>query len=110
MDIIKAAAIGILFGAGIFLLLRRNVLRSVIGFMTISNAINLFLLSSGAYNGLAAAYVGAQAQPSDALPQALVLTAIVISMGGLSFVLSLVYIISLRYQTSDSDEVRGLTN
>jgi multicomponent Na+:H+ antiporter subunit C len=47
-------------------------------------------------------------QRSDALPQALVLTAIVISMGGLAFVLSMLYIVSARYKTSDLDEVTGL--
>lgn len=110
MELIKSAAIGLLFGVGIFLLLRRNILRSVIGLMTISNAINLLLLSTGAYNGILAAYDGASGVTSDPLPQALILTAIVISMGGLSFVLSLIYIISVRYQTSDSDEIRGLVN
>ena len=109
MYLVKAAAIGILFGAGIFLVLRRNVLRGVIGLMTLSNAINLFLLASGAYQGMVAAYTDAVGQPSDALPQALILTAMVITMGGLSFILSLVYVISLRYKTSDSDEISGLT-
>jgi multicomponent Na+:H+ antiporter subunit C len=45
---------------------------------------------------------------SDALPQALILTAIVISMGGTAFVLSMLYIISARYKTADMDEVDNL--
>ena len=47
---------------------------------------------------------------SDALPQALILTAVVISLGGTAFVLAMLYIISSRYQTADMDEVNGLKN
>lgn len=110
MVLIKSLAIGLLFAVGIFLLLRRNILRSVIGMMTISNAINMLLLASGAYQGVVAAYYGVTGAPSDPTTQALILTAIVISMGGLSFVLALILVISVRYKTSDSDEVRGLVN
>ena len=84
------------------------MIRSAIGVILLGNAINLFLLSTGAYNGLAAAYTDAAGQRSDALPQALVLTAIVISMGGLALILSMLYIVSARYDTSDLDEVTGL--
>ena len=110
MELLTALAVGALFGIAIFQMLRRNVIRSAIGIILLGNAINLFLLSTGAYNGLAAAYTDATGQRSDALPQALVLTAIVISMGGLAFVLSMLYIVSARYGTSDLDEVTGLKN
>ena len=110
MELLTALAIGTLFGIAIFQMLRRNVIRSAIGIILLGNAINLFLLSTGAYNGLAAAYEGVAGQRSDALPQALVLTAIVISMGGLAFVLAMLYIVSARYKTSDLDEVTGLRN
>ena len=110
MELLTAIAVGALFGMAIFQMLRRNVIRSAIGIILLGNAINLFLLSIGAYNGLAAAYTDAAGQRSDALPQALVLTAIVISMGGLAFVLSMLYIVSARYKTSDLDEVTGLRN
>jgi multicomponent Na+:H+ antiporter subunit C len=110
MEIITAIAIGAMFGLGIYQLLRRNVIRSAIGMVIISNAVNLFLLSIGAYFGVVESYAKVTGQRSDALPQALILTAIVISLGGFSFVLALLYVISSRYRTSDSDEVRGLTN
>lgn len=110
MELLTALAAGALFGIAIFQILRRNVIRSAIGVILLGNAINLFLLSTGAYNGLAAAYTDAAGQRSDALPQALVLTAIVISMGGLAFILSMLYIVSARYETSDLDEVTGLRN
>lgn len=110
MDWLTALAIGVLFGIGVFQVLRRNVIRSVIGVLILFNAVNLFLLSAGAYTGTTAAYTTAVGQPSDALPQALVLTAIVIGMGGIAFVLSLIYLISARYTTSDQDQVSGLRN
>lgn len=108
MDIVTAVAVGSLFALGIFQMLRRNVIRSAMGLMILANAINLFLLSTGAYRGVEAAYSGNPGPRSDALPQALILTAVVISMGGTAFVLALLYVISERYQTSDQDEVSNL--
>ena len=108
MEIFTALAIGVSFGIGIFQLLRRNLIRSAIGIIIISNAVNLFLLSAGAYQGEVAAYTNVTGQRADALPQALVLTAIVISVGGFAFVLEMLYILSIRYHTSDSDEVKRL--
>jgi multicomponent Na+:H+ antiporter subunit C len=108
MEFLTALAIGISFGLGVFQILRRNVIRSAIGIILLTNAINLYLLSAGAYPGEVAAYVNAVGQRSDALPQALVLTAIVISVGGFAFVLEMLYVLSIRYHTSDSDEVNRL--
>ncbi|MEJ5240440.1 MAG: sodium:proton antiporter [Anaerolineales bacterium] len=110
MNLLTALAIGLLFAAGIFQILRRNLIRAAIGLVLISNALNLFLFSVGAYNGVEAAYANATGQISDPLPQALVLTAIVISMGGFAFVLSLLYVIATRYKTGDSDQVTELKN
>ena len=108
MELLTALAIGALFGIAIFQLLRRNMIRSVIGLTLLGSAINLFLLSTGAYEGIVAAYAEATGQRSDALPQALILTAIVISMGGISLVLSMLYVLSARYRTSDVEEVNKL--
>ena len=110
MELITAFTVGTLFAIGIFQLLRRNVIRSVIGLMILANAVNLFLLSSGAYEGDAAAYTTGTGTISDPVPQALILTAIVISMGGTAFVLGMLYIISSRYKTADLDEMDGLKN
>ncbi len=108
MELLTALAVGALFGIAIFQVLRRNVIRSAIGLILLGAAINLFLLSTGAYQGIVAAYASAIGQRSDALPQALILTAIVISMGGISLVLSMLNVLSARYQTSDLDEVNEL--
>ena len=108
MELLTALAVGALFGIAIFQMLRRNMIRSVIGLTLLGAAINLFLLSTGAYQGAVAAYAEATGQRSDALPQALILTAIVISMGGVSLVLAMIYVLSARYRTSDVDEVNQL--
>ena len=110
MELLTALAVGLLFAIGVFQILRRNLIRSVIGLVILANAVNLFLLSTGASHGVVPAYTDAVGARSDALPQALVLTAIVISMGGAAFVLSMLYVISARYKTSDMDEVNGLKN
>jgi len=108
MTLLVALTTGLLFAIGIFQMLRRNVIRSLIGLMILANAVNLFLLSTGAYEGIDAAYTTADQARSDPFPQALILTAIVISMGGTAFVLSMLYIISARYKTADMDKVDNL--
>lgn len=108
INLLTAVAIGVLFAVGVFQLLRRNVIRSAMGLIILSNAINLYLFTSGAYQGTVAAYAGSSGQISDPLPQAMVLTAIIISMGGFAFILGMLYIVSVRYKTSDSDQIQGL--
>jgi len=108
MELLTAIGIGFLFSIGVFQILRRNVIRSVIGILIMMNAVNLFLIISGAYIGINAPFTTYVNQPSDALPQEIVLTAIVIGLGGFSFVLSLLYVISKRYQTTDQDQINQL--
>ena len=108
MQILTSIAIGVLFAIGIYQLLRRSVIRSALGLVIISNAVNLFLLSIGAYQGVVAAYAEATAKRSDALPQALILTAIVISMGTFSLVMALLRIMTARYSTNDLDRLSEL--
>lgn len=108
MELIAAITIGIMFATAVFLILQRNIIRSAIGLLVLSNAINLLLLSAGSTTGLVPAYTTVDGVRPDALPEALILTAIVISMGGVALVLALLYIISARYRTSNMDEVDGL--
>ena len=108
MELLIALGIGTLFGIAVYQILQRNVIRSAIGIILLGSAINLFLLSAGSSNGLVPAYTTFDGVRPDALPQALVLTAIVISMGGLALILAMLYIVSARYKTSDLDEIDGL--
>ncbi len=84
--------IGGLYAAGVYLLLDRSLTRVLVGFLLLGNATNLLLLSAGGPAALAP--ILAYADPgemSDPLPQALILTAIVITFGVASFVLALIY-------------------
>lgn len=81
----------ILFGAGTYLLLQRNLTRIIVGLGLISHGANLLLLLSGGRSGVAPIIDGGDEIPSDPLPQAMVLTAIVISFGVTVFLLALAY-------------------
>jgi multicomponent Na+:H+ antiporter subunit C len=112
MVLIYAIATGVMFGFGVFQLLRRDMIKSAMGFYILFTAINLFIFAVGAFNGNAAAYttnVGVDGvQPSDPLVQALLLTAIVISFGSYAIFLGLIAISARRYNTTDSDEMDQL--
>ncbi len=110
MELLTAFAVGLTFAVGIFQILQRNMVRAAIGLMLLSNAVSLFLLSTGAYNCEAAPYIGTLGIRCDALPQALILTAIVIGLGMSALVLAMLYMNAQRYGTCDSDELDGLKN
>jgi multicomponent K+:H+ antiporter subunit C len=83
-ELIVALAIGVLTGSGTWLLLRPRTFQVVIGLSLLSYAVNLFIVAMGRLRVGAAPIVGAggvvdPAAFADPLPQALVLTAIVIS-------------------------------
>lgn len=84
MELVLALGIGILTGSGVWLILRPRTFQVIVGLSLLSYAVNLFIYAMGRLRVDAAAIVerGATADPShyaDPLPQALVLTAIVIS-------------------------------
>ncbi|GAB4481463.1 MAG: NADH-quinone oxidoreductase subunit K [Anaerolineae bacterium] len=108
MSILFAITTGVLFGLGIFLMLRRDLLKAAMGFYIVFTAINLFFLAVGAFQGEAPAYVGAEGQPSDPLVQALILTAVVISFGSFALLLGLVRVAARRFGTIDADSIDEL--
>lgn len=108
MNFLTALSIGVLFGVGLYLMLGRNMVQGAIGLILISNAVNLFLLVSGSQFGVNPPNSFIVGERSDAFPQALILTAIVISMGGLIFLLTLIYALYQRQGSTDSDEIKGL--
>lgn len=112
LDLLYAIALGLLFGIGVFQILRRDLIKAAMGFAMLFTAVNLFILAVGAYDGNVAPYttnVEAGLQSSDPLVQALILTAIVVGFGSYSLLLGLVNIVARRYKTIDSDEVTSLT-
>ncbi|MEP7289376.1 MAG: sodium:proton antiporter [Chloroflexota bacterium] len=110
MNILFAIATGTMFGMGVFQLLRRDLIKSAMGFYILFTAINLLFLAVGAFNGNVPPVtpVPEHTQPSDPLVQALLLTAIVISFGSYAFLLALISVSSRRYETVDSDLVDKL--
>ncbi len=86
-----AVVVGALYAVGTYLLLQRNLTQIVIGLAIMGHGANLLLLASGGSAGRAPIVGGGQAPVSDPLPQALALTAIVITFGVAAFLLALAY-------------------
>ncbi len=82
MEILVASAIGLLASAGIYLMLRQRTFPVIVGLTLLSYAVNVFIFAVGRLVvGLPPILDKAAAGYTDPLPQALVLTAIVISFG-----------------------------
>ncbi|WP_295074569.1 Na+/H+ antiporter subunit C [Tabrizicola sp.] len=81
MEALLASAIGLLTAVGIYLMLRLRTFPVILGLTFLSYAVNVFIFVSGRLAVNAAPIVGTIDTPADPLPQALVLTAIVISFG-----------------------------
>ena len=81
MEFLFASAVGVLTAAGIYLMLRQRTFPVILGLAMITYAVNIFLFASGRLVLNAAPILIEPAPHTDPLPQALVLTAIVISFG-----------------------------
>lgn len=105
MEFLVATAIGVVTAAGIYLMLRRRTFPVILGLSLLSYAVNLFLVSTGriAVNQPPVIREGVS-EYTDPLPQALVLTAIVIGFAMTAFVLVLA--VKARRETG-SDDVDG---
>jgi len=107
-ELIVALAIGVLTSCGVWLLLRPRTFQVVIGLTLLSYAVNLFIFATGGLRaGVAPIVASGPADPAafaDPLPQALVLTAIVISFA--TTALLLVVLLAARGLTG-TDHVDG---
>jgi multicomponent K+:H+ antiporter subunit C len=105
MELIVATAIGVLFAGGVYLLLRAQVYPMLLGLTLLSYAVNLLLVASGRIQLGTAPLVDPQRTVyPDPLPQALVLTAIVI---GFAMTAVLVALALRAYGTDGSEHVDG---
>jgi multicomponent Na+:H+ antiporter subunit C len=110
MEVLLALAAGVLYAAGIYLMLRRRLAQLIIGLGLLSNGTNLLIFTAG---GLTRAQppvvppgVARLVEPyADPVPQALVLTAIVIGFGLLAFALVLAHRVHATVGTDDVDEI-----
>jgi multicomponent Na+:H+ antiporter subunit C len=111
LGFVFAVTVGFLFASGVFLLLRKNRVKLVVGFGLLGHAVNLLVFSSGGLTPMKAPLIAAgeetlRAGTADPLPQALVLTAIVIGFGAQMFLLVLLRG-AFRVSVDDRDESGG---
>lgn len=91
-NLVLAITIGALFAAGVYLMLSRNLIRVILGFLLAGHSINLLLLTTGV--GGVPPIVGEAdngEQMADPIPQALILTSIVISLAVSTFLFAMAY-------------------
>lgn len=104
MEFTFSLSVGVLTTAGIYLMLRAQTFPVILGLTLLSYAVNLFLFASGRLTVNGAAIIGHSEQYADPLPQALVLTAIVIGFAMTAFVL----ILAIRARADlGNDQVDG---
>lgn len=104
VSLVLVATCGVLVGTGVFLMLERSLTRVLVGLVLLGNGVNLgFMVSAGA-PGEPPFYGSAPtADMADPLPQALVLTAIVITLGTTAFILAMAH---RSWQLHGHDEVQ----
>lgn len=102
MIVVMVLVVAVLYGTGVYLLLQRNLSRIVIGLGLLAHGANLLLLIAGGRAGEAPLVDEAGGPYADPLPQALALTAIVITFGVSAFLLALAY---RSWVLNRSDEV-----
>ena len=97
-----AVTAGLLVACGVYLLLERSLTRILLGVLLTSNGVNLLFLIAAGRPGTPPIVGLTDEEVSDPLPQAMVLTAIVITMAVAAFVLTLAY---RSFQLHGHDEV-----
>ena len=111
MEFLVASGVGLVTATGIYLLLRRRTFPVVLGLAMIGYAVNLFLFAMGRLQVNAPAILTEATKVTDPLPQALVLTAIVIGFATTAFIVQLA--LRSRYESGtdhvDSKEEPTLT-
>lgn len=105
MDYVLAGLVGCFIALGTYLLLSRSVIRMLLGLVVLGNGVNLVIFTAGRLTrGVAPIVPSGLDQPAgpiaNPLPQALILTAIVIGFAMFSFLLVLAF---RAYQSLDAD-------
>ncbi|MGK9050229.1 Na+/H+ antiporter subunit C [Neorhizobium petrolearium] len=111
MEPLFAILIGLFFAAAVYLMLSKHTVRILLGIVLLGNAVNLTLFTAGRLTREVPPIIpaGMDALPAGAanpLPQALILTAIVISFSFFAFLLVLTYRAYQELGTDDTDEMR----
>ena len=111
METVLAFLCGLMAAASIYLMLSGNLIRFIFGLVIATNAVNLLIFVSGRLSSTAPPLIGPHAgvpqeTVANALPQALILTAIVIGFALLTFVFILFYRAYASLGTVDSEKMR----
>jgi multicomponent Na+:H+ antiporter subunit C len=112
MEVVMALTVGVLFGCGLYMILRRNMTKIVFGVILLSHAVHLLIFIAGGLRRGGSPLVpeGQTVAPpgvTDPLPQALILTAIVISFGISAFLLVLILRTYAVLGTDDMNQLRN---
>ncbi|MFN2744072.1 MULTISPECIES: Na(+)/H(+) antiporter subunit C [Bacillus] len=108
MEILMSFIVGILFMAATYLMLSKSLLRVIIGTAVLSHGVHLLLLTMGGLKkGAPPILKEGTASYVDPLPQALILTAIVIAFGVTSFLLVMAFRAYQELKMDDMDQMRG---
>jgi multicomponent Na+:H+ antiporter subunit C len=110
LELALAIAAGVLYGAGFYMMLRRRLGQLIVGLGLLSNGTNLLIFTAGGLTRARPPIVPEEAQAltkpfADPVPQALVLTAIVIGFGVLAFSLVLAHRVHVTTGADDIDEI-----
>lgn len=110
MENLLAITIGALYAMAFYLLLRRSMIKVILGVMLLSQAVNLLIFVAGGMSKNQPAFLPKEGAGDwtayvDPLPQALILTAIVIAFGVLAFTLALM---RRTHQETGTDDLDGL--
>lgn len=108
MEIVMAIVIGVLFMSATYLMLSKSLLRIIIGTGLLSHGAHLLILTMGGLKRGTVPLLGEEASAyTDPIPQALILTAIVISFGVTAFFLVLAYRAYKELGTDNTERLRG---
>lgn len=108
MELVMAITTGLLFAVAVYLILSRSVLRIILGTSLLTHGVHLLLLSmAGLKTGVAPLIGKGTESYTDPLPQALILTSIVINFGVTAFFLVLAYRANQTLGTDDVEKLRG---
>lgn len=111
MDTLITILTGILVTIGTYLLLSKNIIRIILGSAVLSHAVHLLLMTMGGLKRGSVPLLGEEATTyTDALPQALILTAIVINFAVTALFLVLAYRIYEEMNTDNLYMLRGYKN
>lgn len=111
MDVLLAIVVGVLYASALYLIMRRSIVKLILGLALLSHAANLLIFTAGGVvrgrSPIVPDNASAPVGPiSDPLPQALILTAIVINFGVLAFAAVLIYRAFQTIGDDDLDDMR----